>query len=276
MSLLLSTISLLISHCLWVHPKYTWSRKDVGSPKSTSLLSTFPHRNNILFLSITLFWRCTNKHSQLETFSQPCTSIEFSQIAFLIIVLPKDDHTDFVQEERLGLRYWTMIYAICVVEDESKCVGIPVLEFSIILGHLPFLPGYKQVLRPLLVPRNLVTVWTWYPWLMLPYHLRCWWSLCSEYCIRPMNRLLQYRLESTTRPLFFGNYCLTVRHSSNDRCPSVTLNELLRPSFIASSITSDSLLTFVKSHAGSSLSSFSILYPLLPSLRVSSLPEAYE
>ena len=37
----LSTISLLISHCLWVQPKYTWSRKDVGSPKSTSLLSTF-------------------------------------------------------------------------------------------------------------------------------------------------------------------------------------------------------------------------------------------
>ena len=41
MVLYLSTISLLISHRLWVQPKYTWSRNDVGSPKSTSLLSTF-------------------------------------------------------------------------------------------------------------------------------------------------------------------------------------------------------------------------------------------
>ena len=26
-----------------------------------------------------------------------------------MLVLPNDDRTDFVQEERLGLRYWTMI-----------------------------------------------------------------------------------------------------------------------------------------------------------------------
>ena len=36
-------------------------------------------------------------------------SIGLSQIAFLIIVLPKDDRTNSFQEERLGLRYWTMI-----------------------------------------------------------------------------------------------------------------------------------------------------------------------
>ena len=35
--------------------------------------------------------------------------IELSQIAFVTTVLPKDDHTDFVQEERLDLPYWTMI-----------------------------------------------------------------------------------------------------------------------------------------------------------------------
>ena len=33
----------------------------------------------------------------------------FSQIAFPIVVLPEDDHTDSAQEEQLGLRYWTMI-----------------------------------------------------------------------------------------------------------------------------------------------------------------------
>ena len=41
-------------------------------------------------------------------FSPSHVSIGFSQIAFPIKVLPKDDHTDSVQEEQLGLRYWTM------------------------------------------------------------------------------------------------------------------------------------------------------------------------
>ena len=70
-------------------------------------------------------------------FSHSRVSIGFSQIAFPTIVLPKDDHTDVFQEERLGLPYWTMILAICVVVEES--LDIPILELSIILEHLPFL-----------------------------------------------------------------------------------------------------------------------------------------
>ena len=70
-----------------------------------------------------------------------------SQIAFRIVVLPKDDHTDFVQGERLGLPYWTMILAVCVVVDESKCLDTQFLEFSIICEHLPFVLGYKPILR---------------------------------------------------------------------------------------------------------------------------------
>ena len=84
--------------------------------------------------------------------------IGFSQITFPIIVLPKDDRTDFVQEERLGLRYWTMTSATCVVVDESKCLDIRILEFSIICGHLPFSLGHKQILRPLLFHCNLA-IW---------------------------------------------------------------------------------------------------------------------
>ena len=34
------------------------------------------------------------------------------KIAVPTIVLPKDDRTDFAQEEQLGLPYWTMIWAI--------------------------------------------------------------------------------------------------------------------------------------------------------------------
>ena len=62
------------------------------------------------------------------------TSIGFSQIAFPITVLPKDDLKDFAQEERLGLPYWTMILATRVVVDESKWLDIPIWEFSIIVG----------------------------------------------------------------------------------------------------------------------------------------------
>ena len=57
------------------------------------------------------------------------------QIALPIIVLPKDDRTDFAQEERLGLRYWTLTSAICVVVDESTCLDIPTVEFKIICEH---------------------------------------------------------------------------------------------------------------------------------------------
>ena len=37
----------------------------------------------------------------------------FSQVAFPTIVLPKDDHTDFAQEERLGLPYWHDFGHLC-------------------------------------------------------------------------------------------------------------------------------------------------------------------
>ena len=81
-------------------------------------------------------------------------SIGFSQIAFPITVLPKDDRTDSAQEEQLGLQYWTMISAICVVVDESKCLDTPISEFSIIFGASSILLGSQQILRLLLVHRN--------------------------------------------------------------------------------------------------------------------------
>ena len=53
-----------------------------------------------------------------------------------------------------------MILAICVVLDESKCLDIPIWEFTLILEHLQFLPEYKQILRKLLVLRTLA-IWPW-------------------------------------------------------------------------------------------------------------------
>ena len=74
-------------------------------------------------------------------FSPIHVSIGLSQIAFPMTVLPKDDHTDFAQEERLGLPYWTMILAICVVVDEFKCLDTPIFDFLTICEHLPLLLG---------------------------------------------------------------------------------------------------------------------------------------
>ena len=90
-------------------------------------------------------------------FSPSHASIGFSQIAFPITVLPKDDRTDSAQEERLGLPCWTMISAICVVVDESKCLDTPILEFSTICEHLPFSLGYKLILRLLLEMISMIS-----------------------------------------------------------------------------------------------------------------------
>ena len=80
----------------------------------------FPHRIKILFLSsqfsrhphiqirIIHFHGVQRDIPNLE-FSPRHASIGSSQITFLMTVLHKDDHTDSVQEERLGLPYWTMI-----------------------------------------------------------------------------------------------------------------------------------------------------------------------
>ena len=69
------------------------------------------------------------------------TSIGFSQIAFPIAVLPKDDSTDFAQEERLNLPCWIMILATCASVDESNCLDTLTLEFLRKSVHLPFSLG---------------------------------------------------------------------------------------------------------------------------------------
>ena len=69
----------------------------------------------------------TNKHSQFKTFPKR-VPIKLSQIAFSIIVLPKDDRTDSFREERLGLPSRTMMWAICASADVSKYLDILTLE----------------------------------------------------------------------------------------------------------------------------------------------------
>ena len=120
------------SHCLSVHPQVFMIKERCWFSQINFFVEQFPHRINVLFLSsqflchlhaqkrITLFHGVRRDIPNLEL-SPSHVSIGFSQIAFPIIVLPKDDHTDFAQEERLGLPYWTMILVICV--------DTPILEF---------------------------------------------------------------------------------------------------------------------------------------------------
>ena len=87
-------------------------------------------------------------------YSPSHVSIGLSQIAFPITVLSMDDRTDSFREEQLDLPYWTMIYATCVVADDSKWLDILIVESSIICEHLPSLLGYMLILRLLIVHRN--------------------------------------------------------------------------------------------------------------------------
>ena len=113
-------------------------------PKSTSLFSTFHIGLIFSFFPANLMSSTYTEKNILShgvrisipiwKLSPNRISIEVSQVAFPIIVLPRDDHTDFAQEGRLGLPYWTMILANCVVVDDSKCLDIPIWEFSIIFG----------------------------------------------------------------------------------------------------------------------------------------------
>ena len=80
---------MLFWHCRRVHPQYTWSRKDVGSPKATSLFGTFHIGSTFCFFPANFmsstytdknnpFSRCTKRHSQFGVFSQPCFNKIFS------------------------------------------------------------------------------------------------------------------------------------------------------------------------------------------------------
>ena len=58
-----------------------------------------------------------------------------------MVVLVSDDRTDFAQQERLDLPYWTMILSICVVVDASKYLDILTSDFLSVVVQLPFRPG---------------------------------------------------------------------------------------------------------------------------------------
>ena len=118
-----------------------------GRPKSTSFRSTFHIESMFCFFPANLMSSTyTDKNSpflglrmnmpKLELFPVRIPR-ELSRIVFPIVVLPKDDRTDFAQDERLDLPYWTTIWAVCVSVDVSIYLDILTLEFAITMEHLP-------------------------------------------------------------------------------------------------------------------------------------------
>ena len=175
-----------------------------------------------------------------------CVAIWFPQSAFLITVLPKDVHRDFAQGDRLGLPYWTMFLAICVVVDESKCLDIPIWEFSIIVKHLPFYLG---------ISRYCVRCLSYAPWQsgndihgFLLLSLVMLMILVQWIPHKTQNHLSQYRLGVQLELCIFG-VLPPVLHFSNDMSISEA-KWTFAPFVLASSITSFLLLTFVRFHAG--------------------------
>ena len=108
-------------HSRWVHPKYTWSRNEVGLSRSTFFInfihsgatfcffpafwisSTYTDKNSPYFL-------VTKRHSQFGTLSHPSSINTSSNCLSHKSLLQEEDLKDFVQEERLGLPCWTMIF----------------------------------------------------------------------------------------------------------------------------------------------------------------------
>ena len=136
--------------------------------------------------------------------------------------------------------------ATCVVVDESKCLDIPIWDFSIFCDLLPFYLGRSRYCVCCL------STATWQSGDNIHDfccgHLRCWWSLFGEYCIRP--RVVLYNVTTEYNSTFvLLVLCPPTQHFSNDICPSMMQNELLRPTYLLHRSPPFLLLTFLRFHA---------------------------
>ena len=144
-------------------------------------------------------FRRTNRHSQCGTFSHPSSNRTSSNCLWLSHNnLPVGVRINFVQEVSQDLQCFPMILAICVMVDESKCLDIPIWEFSIICEHLPFFLGISRYCV------SCLSCTTWQSGDDIHdfscCHLRCWRSLFSENCRRP--RLVFHNVASDYNPTF--------------------------------------------------------------------------
>ena len=183
-----STVLSFDLHSRWVHPQYAWSRNDVGSLQINEFHQFLSHGVEVslpsqpIFMSSTCTdnngpcFRCTNRHFQFGTSSYPSRSRTFFKSSFP----QQSDHTDFVQDEPQDLRCLTKISATCVVEDVSKYLDIPTLEFWAIWEHPPSLPERMLIRRQLSITVRQSCKDIHY---ICCCHLRRRWALFSKDCM---------------------------------------------------------------------------------------------
>ena len=159
--------------------------------------STYTDKNNPLFHGVRISIR--NKEP-----SPNRVAIGFSQLAFPIMVL-----------------------AICVVVDESKCLDIPILEFSIIWEHPPFYLGISRYCVSCLSCATRQSGDDIHDFCCCQFVMLM--ILVQKILRMTPNRRLQYHLGVQLDLRIFGALP-PIRHSSNDICPSVRRNELFHPS----------------------------------------------
>ena len=117
-------------------------------------------------IRIILFSRCTNKHSQLETFSLPCFKRIFSSC--LAHNSPaKGWPYRFRSRGTTGSSTLDHDFGHLCCGRRIQMSGHSDLGIFISFGAASIFPGCKQMLHQLLVLRT-PAVWIWYPWLSLP------------------------------------------------------------------------------------------------------------
>ena len=173
------------------------------------------------------FSRCTNEHSQLGTFSQLYFNRTFSNCL---------SHNSPAKG--------------CPYRFRSRgTTGSPILDHD--LGHLCRgrrieMSGHSDLVFFSNSGASSIFYvgFGWYcvcclsiaPWQsgydihdLCCRHLWCWWPLLAKYCIRSRIIFQNVASKYNSTFVFFGALS-SIRHSSNDRRPSVRQNELLRPS----------------------------------------------
>ena len=182
--------------------------------------STYTDKNNP-------FWRCTNKHSQLETFSQLC---------FNSIYLNCLSHNSPAKGWPYRFRSRGTTGSSILDHDFGHLCRGRRIQMS---GHSDF-----GIFNNLWASSIFYLGISWYCVCCLSIaiwqsgddihdfcccHLWCWWPLFSEYCVRPWIVFHQCHLGVQLDLCILGALSPT-QHSVNDICLSVRRNELLCPS----------------------------------------------
>ena len=177
----------------WVQPKYTWSRKDVGSPKSTSLLSSFHIGSRFCFSPAILchphtqiriinpLSRWTMRHFQFRIFSQPCFNRIFSN-CFSHSSPAKGWPYRFLSRGTTIFHIGPWFRPFVSWWTNPNVWTLRFWNFQQFVSIFHFHLGMSWYCVCCL---SIATRQSWYDTHDLGgCHLRCWWTLLSEYCVR--------------------------------------------------------------------------------------------